>query len=197
MIPTIANIRKAIYCLNKRIDQLSGKTEIIRDKVSDLESLISDETNPTDAIDKFNEIVAFLNTIENTDTLSGLLGDIINNIPTKVSDLENDIGYLTEHQDIGNKANIDQQQILVEAIVQLKSEVDALIENKDNLGNVKVESIDTNNIPKVANSDMIITGSGSPTIVPKFIGQRYLDTTNYVAYTAYKVTNSTGDWHQD
>ena len=32
-----------------------------------MESLISDETNPTDAIDKFNEIVAFLNTIENTD----------------------------------------------------------------------------------------------------------------------------------
>jgi hypothetical protein len=41
-----------------------------------LEQLISDDINPTDAIDKFNEIVAFLQSIENTETLQGLLADI-------------------------------------------------------------------------------------------------------------------------
>lgn len=32
---------------------------------------------------------------------------IDSDIPTKVSDLENDAGYITEHQDISNKANND------------------------------------------------------------------------------------------
>lgn len=111
MIPTIANIRKAIYCLNKRIDQLEGgnyqDTMVeLSNKISALESLINEDLqDPTSAIDKFNEIVAFLNSIENTDTLSGLLGDIIAQIPTNVSDLENDSGYLTQHQDISNKMN--------------------------------------------------------------------------------------------
>jgi hypothetical protein len=48
MIPTIANIRKAIYCLNKRLDLLEGGeysntvTEL-SDKVHALESLISED----------------------------------------------------------------------------------------------------------------------------------------------------------
>lgn len=85
---TLANIRKAIYCLNKRIDLLeqnggssgegasSSEVAEIRGKVEALESIISEGDNPTAAIDKFNEIVAFLESIQNTDTLSGLLADI-------------------------------------------------------------------------------------------------------------------------
>ena len=117
MIPTIANIRKAIYCLNKRIDQLEGgdyqdNMVELSNKISDLESLISEDLqNPTSAIDKFNEIVTFLESIENTDTLSGLLGDIIAQIPTNVSDLENDSGYLTQHQDISGKLDKSEANI--------------------------------------------------------------------------------------
>ena len=93
MIPSLANIRKAIYCLNKRLDLL--------------ESLINtDLQNPTFAIDKFNEIVAFLESVQNTDNLSELLADIIAQIPTNVSDLENDAGYLTQHQDISGKEDV-------------------------------------------------------------------------------------------
>lgn len=83
MIPTIANIKKAIYCLNKRLDLLEGGeysntvTEL-SNKVHALESLLDDDTqNPTAAIDKFNEIVAFLNSIDNTETLQELLRDEI------------------------------------------------------------------------------------------------------------------------
>lgn len=83
MIPSIANIRKAIYCLNKRIDQLEGgnyqDTMVeLSNKISALESLLDDDAqNPTKAIDKFNEIVAFLNSIDNTETLQELLRDVI------------------------------------------------------------------------------------------------------------------------
>ena len=108
---TLANIRRAIYCLNKKINLLgeehSNIIEELSNKVSTLESLISDEDNPTAAIDKFNEIVAFLDSIENTETLQGLLGDIILSIPTKVSELENDQNFLTEHQSLSNLINSD------------------------------------------------------------------------------------------
>lgn len=82
MIPTIANIRKAIYCLNKRIDQLEGRdysnTVIqLSNKVATLESLLDDTQNPTAAIDKFNEIVAFLDSIDNTETLQKLLKETV------------------------------------------------------------------------------------------------------------------------
>ena len=83
MIPNIASIRKAIYCLNKRLDLLEGGeysntvTEL-SNKVHALESLLDDDVqNPTAAIDKFNEIVAFLNSIDNTETLQELLRDVI------------------------------------------------------------------------------------------------------------------------
>lgn len=80
---TLANIRKAIYCLNKRLDLLEGGeysntvTEL-SNKVHALESLLDDDAqNPTTAIDKFNEIVTFLDSIDNTETLQELLRDVV------------------------------------------------------------------------------------------------------------------------
>ena len=48
MIPSIANIRKAIYCLNKRLDLLEGgdyyDTMVeLSNKISALESLINED----------------------------------------------------------------------------------------------------------------------------------------------------------
>ena len=81
---TLANIRRAIYCINKRLDLLEGggisggnsSIQELQNKVSTLESLISEGNNPTQTIDKFNEIVAFLDSIKNTETLSGIIGAI-------------------------------------------------------------------------------------------------------------------------
>lgn len=52
-------------------------------KVAALESLVSEGDNPTAAIDKFNEIVAFLANITNTDTLNGILNGINEAIAAK------------------------------------------------------------------------------------------------------------------
>lgn len=41
----------------------------------------------------------------------------------------------------------------------------------------------------------VITGTAAPTVIPNFVGQRFIDTTNKVTYTAYGTT-SAGDWKQ-
>lgn len=64
--------------LNKAGSSLQpGDLGTLNSKVSALESLMSEGTNPTKAIDKFNEIVAFLSGFENTETLSQLQKQIV------------------------------------------------------------------------------------------------------------------------
>lgn len=55
----------------------------LQSDVEALQSLVSEGSNPTAAIDKFNEIVAFLNGITNTETLEGIVGDIQTAIAAK------------------------------------------------------------------------------------------------------------------
>lgn len=55
----------------------------LQGKVTALESLVSEGSNPTAAIDKFNEIVAFLNNITNTETLEGIISGINTSIAAK------------------------------------------------------------------------------------------------------------------
>ena len=98
------------------IQELSGK-------VAALESLISEDAEPTAAIDKFNEIVAFLSTITNTQTLAGIVAGINKAVAAKYSkpstgipatDLAQAVQSalakantaLQEHQDISHLATI-------------------------------------------------------------------------------------------
>lgn len=62
------------------------------------------------AIESFNEIIAFLEGIEDSESLDNIIAfieqqiaDVARVIPTKVSELDNDEGYLTEHQDVSGK----------------------------------------------------------------------------------------------
>ena len=62
------------------------------------------------AIESFNEIIAFLEGIEDSESLDSIIAsieqqiaDVDRAIPTKVSELDNDEGYLTEHQDVSGK----------------------------------------------------------------------------------------------
>ena len=90
-------------------------------KVDALESLISEDADPTAAIDKFNEIVAFLANITNTETLAGIVDGINRAISAKYSkpgtgipkddlaaavqaSLEKADTALQQHQDISGKA---------------------------------------------------------------------------------------------
>lgn len=94
----------------------------LSNKVAALESLISEDGEPTAAIDKFNEIVAFLATITNTQTLAGIVSGINNAIAAKYTkpgtgipkaDLEASVqaslekadSALQQHQDISGLAS--------------------------------------------------------------------------------------------
>ena len=57
--------------------------ETLNGKVAALESLVAEGDDPTSAIDKFNEIVDFLNHITNTETLEGIVSGINTSISAK------------------------------------------------------------------------------------------------------------------
>ena len=66
--------------------------ETLAGKVKALESLMSEDAeNPTAAIDKFNEIVAFLNNISNTQSLEGIISGINDSINAKYTKPEGGI----------------------------------------------------------------------------------------------------------
>lgn len=67
--------------------------------------------NASEAIETFNEIITFLEGIEDSEDLSSIIASIEQQIettllaiPTKVSQLANDKGYITSHQDISHLA---------------------------------------------------------------------------------------------
>ena len=71
--------------------------------------------NASNAIESFNEIIAFLTNVSDKETLGGIIAGINTRIaeveakiPTKVSELENDKNYLTEHQSLSHLATKDE-----------------------------------------------------------------------------------------
>lgn len=86
--------------------------------------------------------------------------------------------------------------ILTEAEAYLNSRIDALVAIIDKFGEAEGERVSCRYMPKVANGEMIISGSGAPTETPRFVGQFYVDTTTPALYCAKAVTDSTADWFQ-
>lgn len=85
-------------------------TEAINGLQSQLDTLTGGNT--TNAIESFNEIIAFLEGLEDTQDLSAIIASIesqiaavSNSVPTKTSELTNDSGFLTAHQDISGLAS--------------------------------------------------------------------------------------------
>lgn len=77
-----------------------------------LNTLLSGDASS--AIESFNEIIAFLANVEDSETLEGIIAglnkrisDVLSAIPTKTSQLANDSGYLTKHQDLTGYATED------------------------------------------------------------------------------------------
>lgn len=94
--------------------------------------------NVSSAIESFNEIIAFLADVEDTETLAGIIAglnkrisDVLSAIPTKTSQLTNDSGYLTKHQDLTGYATEDwvSEQITaaIGAANELLDEIDSMI----------------------------------------------------------------------
>ncbi len=101
----------------------------LQSDVAALQALVSEGENPTAAIDKFNEIVAFLANIQNTQTLDGIVSGINTSIGAKytkpstgipATDLaqavQTSLGLadsaLQSHQDISGKAEKSEMSVV-------------------------------------------------------------------------------------
>lgn len=85
-------------------------------------------------------------------------------------------------------------RVLVEAVAWLDARCKALESMIDNAGDLKARNIDSENMPMVCGYSMVVEGAGAPSVVPRFVGQHYVDTTNRKVYLATRVTSATSDW---
>lgn len=142
-------------------------------------------------------------------------GDIKTPAPTKVSELENDKGFLTEHQSLEAyyqkaAAQLD-NRVVVEAIVSLASRLDALEGSRGLLGDATAGTVDVRGLTR-CRYPLVMLGHGVPAEanvpdnlpdglpwdgVPVFIGQLYinLDAASGGLYYAAGV-DSVADWKQ-
>lgn len=86
------------------------------------------------------------------------------------------------------------QAVIAQAFAQAIGNMQGMIENLKHMGSFKATDIDCENMPKVCGYPLVVEGAGAPSIVPRFVGQRYHDTTNNKCYEAFAVTNSTANW---
>ena len=142
-------------------------------------------------------------------------GDIKTPAPTKVSELENDKGYLTEHQSLEGyyqrtEAQLD-NRVVAEAIVSLAARLDALESSRGILGDATAWTVDVRELTR-CRYPLVMLAHGVPAEsnvpdnlpdglpwdgVPVFIGQLYinLDATSGGLYYAIG-HDSVADWKQ-
>lgn len=136
-------------------------------------------------------------------------------IPTKVSELENDKGFLTEHQSLEAyyqkaAAQLD-NRVVAEAIVSLAARLDALEGSRGLLGDATAGTLDVRELTR-CRYPLVMRGHGVPAEanvpdnlpdglpwdgVPAFAGQQYvnLDAASGGLYYAAGV-DSVADWKQ-
>jgi hypothetical protein len=142
-------------------------------------------------------------------------GDIKTPAPTKVSELENDTGYLTKHQSLEGyyqkmEASLD-HRVVAEAIVSLAARLDALEGSRGLLGDATAGTVDVRGLTR-CRYPLVMLGHGVPAEanvpvnlpdglpwdgVPAFAGQQYinLDAASGGLYYAAGV-DSVADWRQ-
>lgn len=87
--------------------------------------------NVSTAIESFNEILAFLRNVSDTDTLEGIISGIIKSIPTKVSQLDNDKEYITKEQLDQELSNVKPSDEITKQITDLQKGKSACVGVKD------------------------------------------------------------------
>ena len=95
---------------------------------------------------------------------------------------------------VSNFLSMPGQNVVAQAIAVLTAAVEGHAEQLQNLGECKAKSIDFEDWPKICGYPLVVEGAGAPSIVPRFKGQRYHDTTNSKCYEAFSVTNNVSDW---
>lgn len=104
------------------------------------------------------------------------------NVPTKVSQLVNDSKYVVQSA----------ADAISDEVASVKKDIEAIKENTDKLGNVEALSVNMMSLPKVCGYDYVIMAKAAPAQTPNFVGQIYIDTTNAKVYMAVNVTNASG-----
>lgn len=142
-------------------------------------------------------------------------GDIKTPAPTKVSELENDKGFLTEHQSLEAyyqkaAAQLD-NRVVAEAIVSLAARLDALEGSRGLLGDATAGTLDVRGLTR-CRYPLVMLGHGVPAEanvpenlpdglpwdgVPAFAGQQYVNLDAPSGGLYYATGNETvSDWKQ-
>lgn len=109
----------------------------------------------------------------------------------------------TEAQKTQARQNIDveavlvttaREQVLVEAVAHLQTQIDGLRASMANMGNMKAETINTTEIPAVCDNPLITLAADAPAVAPRVAGALYIDTTNNNIYYAKSVTSNSTGW---
>lgn len=160
------DIRILIQELTNRLNAVANSEDVNLDQLSEIVAYIKGNKNLIDGIttSKINYTDIINNLTTNVDnkplsaamgvTLKALIDEIV--IPVKVSELENDAGYLTQHQDLSAYAKKTEIPTVPTKISQLtndktfltKSEIEALIESivlNGYLGGKQIRYVDDEN----------------------------------------------------
>lgn len=142
-------------------------------------------------------------------------GDIKTPAPTKVSELENDKGFLTEHQSLEAyyqkaAAQLD-NRVVAEAMVSLAARLDALEGSRGLLGDATAGTLDVRRLTR-CRYPLVMLGHGVPAAanvpvnlpdglpwdgVPAFAGQQYVNLDAPSGGLYYATGNETvSDWKQ-
>lgn len=155
----------------------------------------------------------------NIKTINGVpvlgAGDIKTPAPTKVSELENDTGYLTKHQSLEGyyqktEASLD-LRVVAEAIVSLAARLDALEGSRGLLGDATAGTVDVRGLTR-CRYPLVMLAHGVPAEanvpenlpdglpwdgVPAFVGQLYVNLDAASGGLYYAVGNeNVSDWKQ-
>lgn len=142
-------------------------------------------------------------------------GDIKTPAPTKVSELENDKGFLTEHQSLEayyQKAAVQlDNRVVAEAMVSLAARLDALEGSRGLLGDATAGTVDVRGLTR-CRYPLVMLGHGVPAEanvpvnlpdglpwdgVPAFVGQQYVNLDAPSGGLYYATGNEkVSDWKQ-
>lgn len=101
---------------------------------------------------------------------------------------------LTEEQkDDLRKPLADEIDVLILKEKQNARDIESMITQKDQLGEAKAISLDTEKWPTMTGLPIMREGDGAPAVIPDFVGQKYADLTNRKLYFAFGVS-AVSDW---
>lgn len=95
---------------------------------------------------------------------------------------------------IAQGSHENKMQVLVEAIAELRKEVDTLTYALKHQGDVKANSVDVVDGYNIIGQNMFDVVTSAPTELPNAKGLFRYDTVNKALYVSKSVTNSTSDW---